>query len=672
MKKQDLLIVAALVMLLFSWPKIAHKLAGSPQPIPPAPAPIQGTGTNTVGTTGSPTTGGQTGMQNPDSVVTNRPAQAAQAIDPANPANPANPVGGGPAGAANPNGGPAGAANPNFLPGGLPKAAVEPANMLMLTNSLVRLTWTKYGASLIDAELLKYPAENVKGSLPKHLSFTNRPTLAMPGLAGAELTDAWQVTAGDDGRSAVFTTKSGPLQIERSVSLAPDGYEITVNDRFINPTANGIQVPGHDVRLSRFYKETEGMYGASTGIDTRLIGGDVVHLNKMPLIPFLGKSDFNERFAMAEKKSNTKINEINEIYAGAPTWVAVKNKFFCQILTISGSGSFPNAKGLYVNTKRGGKKNMEFSEVASGLFYDGTDDRQAQNVVAPGADLERQMTLFVGPKKFAELEKMTGEQRRIMEFGKMTFLCNPMLRFLNWLYGIIGNYGLAIIFLTFIIRMAFWPLLRKSTRSMKSFSKLAPQMKEIKEKYKGNNLKIQEETMKLYKQHGVSPLAPMKGCLPALLQIPVFFSLFYVLRSAVELRHTKFAWIADLSEPENLFLEQLNFPINILPVTMAITALGLQRMTPMGNVEPMQKKIMMFMPVMFLVFLYRFPSGLCLYYTTSNLIAIFQQYFNLKDKKKQDAKDEAANGKPDDTEVAPPAEDAPEFKKKVKKRKRKK
>jgi len=109
---------------------------------------------------------------------------------------------------------------------------------------------------------------------------------------------------------------------------------------------------------------------------------------------------------------------------------------------------------------------------------------------------------------------------------------------------------------------------------------------------------------------------------------------------------------------------------------MAISALGLQRMTPMGNVEPMQKKIMMFMPVMFLVFLYRFPSGLCLYYTTSNLIAMFQQYFNLKDKKKQAAEDEAADAKAaakkEDKEVAPPAQDAPEFKKKVKKRKRKK
>lgn len=646
MKKQDLVIVALLMLLMLAWPSIMRRI--NPPP-PPAPA---GTTTNTGVAGGTNQVGVSMGPAG-----TNASQTVRQGTLPSAPTGPSGVAPGQPEA-------------PVVGPTILPKAGLEAANHFQLKNNIVNLTFSTYGASLIDAELLEYPAENRPGSAPKHLAFTNRPALAMPGLQGAGPQDAFEVKRIDD-RQVVLTAPLGELQVERTLILG-DGYELSVTDRFKNPSDQAWTVPAHDLLLSEFVKETEGMYGASTGIDVSLLEGGVVHLNKMPLIPFLGGSEFNKMFKRAQRGSRDAITSIDQKFPGSPTWLAVKNKFFCQLLTIKGTGSFPNAKGLYVRTSKGGKKNMEFSRVSSGLYYDGTNDNGAQTVVAPGTELVRDMSFFVGAKKFSELDKLGGEQGRVMEFGKMTFLCNPMLRFLNWIYGFVGNYGIAIILLTVIIRMAFWPLLRKSTKSMKQFSVLGPQMKEIREKHKGNNQKIQEETMKLYKEHGVSPLAPMKGCLPALSQIPVFFALFYVLRSAVELRFSKFAWIADLSEPENLFLDVLPFGVNILPITMAISALFLQRMTPMGNIDPTQKKVMMFMPLMFLVFLYRFPSGLCLYYTTSNLIAIFQQWINLKDKKKDEAKEALVAAAAGEDAAETPAEPRPEFKLKVKKRKKRK
>jgi YidC/Oxa1 family membrane protein insertase len=191
------------------------------------------------------------------------------------------------------------------------------------------------------------------------------------------------------------------------------------------------------------------------------------------------------------------------------------------------------------------------------------------------------------------------------------------------------NYGLAIMLMTIIIRIVFWPLTHKSTQSMKRMQAVQPLMKEIREKFKDNAQKQQQEMMKLYKEHKINPLG---GCLPMLIQIPVFIALFVVLRSAIELRFAGFLWIRDLSEAENLFQFGFTVPLvgwsafNILPILMAVTMAWQQKLTPSTG-DAQQQKIMMIMPVMMLFFFYNFASGLSLYWTTNQVLMIVQLYW---------------------------------------------
>ncbi|NLG34813.1 MAG: membrane protein insertase YidC, partial [Lentisphaerae bacterium] len=173
--------------------------------------------------------------------------------------------------------------------------------------------------------------------------------------------------------------------------------------------------------------------------------------------------------------------------------------------------------------------------------------------------------------------------------------------------------------LTFIIRIVFWPLNHKSMVSTRHMQEVQPLIAALKEKYKGDPQRQQQEMMALYKEHKINP---MGGCLPMLIQIPVFFALFVVLRGAIELRFSSFLWISDLSTPENLFQDVLPIPLNILPIFMGVTMWIQQKLTPSGDAQ--QQRMMMMMPVIFTVMFYSFPSGLSLYWSINQVLMIVQ------------------------------------------------
>jgi len=221
-------------------------------------------------------------------------------------------------------------------------------------------------------------------------------------------------------------------------------------------------------------------------------------------------------------------------------------------------------------------------------------------------------------------------------FGKI-YLPQVLIWLLNWIYGLIGSYGWAIIFLTIIIKVVLWPLTHKSYASMGKMQKLQPQLAELKEKYKGDSKKIQAETMKLYKANGVNP---MGGCLPMLLQMPILFALFTTLRNTILLRKAPFwiipgKWIKDLSGPDVLMVLDKSYPIignhlNILPLLMGLSFFLQQKFTPTaggGSAQSAQQQKMMatLMPVMFTFLFYSLPSGLNLYFMLSTFITIAQQ-----------------------------------------------
>jgi YidC/Oxa1 family membrane protein insertase len=224
---------------------------------------------------------------------------------------------------------------------------------------------------------------------------------------------------------------------------------------------------------------------------------------------------------------------------------------------------------------------------------------------------------------------MSNKIVEIMEFGWWRSICWLLLVCLKGIYAVIPNYGVAIILLTILIRLVFWPITHKSTESMRRMQEIQPKIAALREKYRDKPQKIQEETMKLYKEHKVNPIG---GCLPMLIQIPVFIALFNVLRSAVELRYAGFLWIADLSEPEGLFAGVLPFAINILPIIMTATSVWQSYLTPSGG-DPAQQKMMLLMPIMMLFIFYSMPSALVLYWTANQVLMIVQLLWQKRSKR---------------------------------------
>jgi YidC/Oxa1 family membrane protein insertase len=208
--------------------------------------------------------------------------------------------------------------------------------------------------------------------------------------------------------------------------------------------------------------------------------------------------------------------------------------------------------------------------------------------------------------------------------GFFGFFAKALLLTMNWVHNTLGvAYGWAIIVITVAIKVIFWPLTQASTRSMKRMQALQPQMNAIKEKYKDDPVKANKKTMEFMKENKVSPLG---GCLPMVLQIPVFFGFYRMIQSAIELRGANFLWVKDLSKPDTLFyIPGTTFPFNLLPLIMGVTMLWQARLSPPSpGMDPMQAKMMRYMPLMFLFILYNFSAGLALYWTVQNLLTIAQ------------------------------------------------
>jgi YidC/Oxa1 family membrane protein insertase len=240
--------------------------------------------------------------------------------------------------------------------------------------------------------------------------------------------------------------------------------------------------------------------------------------------------------------------------------------------------------------------------------------------------------IYMGPKNNNMLRKMGETWGNIMNYGWFS----PISRFLNWvlhwIHQIISkisdtwSWGISIVLLTLVVRIAIWPLYNKSNRAMKRMAKLKPEMDKIKEKHPDDPTKVNQEVMKLYKKYGVNPIG---GCLPMLLQIPIFFGFYRMLQYAVELRHEPFLWwVQDLSQPDTIG-HFMGFPINLLPIVMTLTSFAQMAMMPKTG-DKMQQRLMMFMPFMFLIFCYSFASALALYWTTQNIFTIFQTWITSK------------------------------------------
>ena len=231
-------------------------------------------------------------------------------------------------------------------------------------------------------------------------------------------------------------------------------------------------------------------------------------------------------------------------------------------------------------------------------------------------------TLFLGPKDLKVLEAAGHDFEKAMNLGWFGPISLLLLRVLNLSHRITGNYGIDIIVLTLLVKIAFWPLTSKSFKSMREMQKLQPEMQKLREKYKDDSKQMNTEIMELYKRHKVNPLG---GCLPMVLQIPVFYGLYTLLANAIQLRHAPFLfWVHDLAAPERL--DVLGYGIPVLTLLLGASMFLQQRMAPPTG-DPAQQKVMMFMPLIFTFMFIGFPAGLTLYWLTNNVLTIAQQYF---------------------------------------------
>jgi YidC/Oxa1 family membrane protein insertase len=310
-----------------------------------------------------------------------------------------------------------------------------------------------------------------------------------------------------------------------------------------------------------------------------------------------------------------KIDDIEEqsTFSGNLKWIAIQDRYFLGSIIAENGGQASMKLALKTN------------DVIEAQFV------QPEKIIRPGTQHQHGYYLFFGPKSMRLVNKVGHDLGKAVDFGWFDVIAKPCLWLMNFLHDYIPNYGLAIIILTIMIKAVLWPLGSKSYKSMSEMKKIQPLMKEIREKHKDDKKKMNQEVMALYKTYKINPLG---GCLPMVVQLPVFFALYRMLYQAIELRHAPFfLWINDLSAPDRLFRFGFTVPfmepphgIPVLTLVMGASMLLQQKMSPpMG--DPTQAKMMMLMPIVFTVIFINFSSGLVLYWLVNNILSIAQQYY---------------------------------------------
>jgi YidC/Oxa1 family membrane protein insertase len=482
-----------------------------------------------------------------------------------------------------------------------PLAAPNMARAITVDTPLYQAKISENGAAFYSFLLKNYRETVAKDSAPKQI-LTGEETLGVGqlGFAGksipgmdkstfvADLTsDQLKVT--DSSRDIKFSWRTDDgILIVKTYTFMPDSYvvglAVTINngsnrviqDKFF-VTLNS-NAPG-DKRLYAFE-------GPSALINNEL---EEIKIKKI-------------------KEQNTFEGKIN--------WVALQSRYFM-------SGIIPN------QIEDASLRLALISEQFVSARY-----VQPEKQIQPGTRYTYEYQLFMGPKRMEELKKVGNDLHKLINFGWFDFIAKPCVWLMNLFYSVIPNYGVAIIILTILVKLILWPLGQKSYKSMSEMKKIQPLMKEIREKYKDDKQKMNQEVMGLYRTYKINPLG---GCLPMVVQLPVFFALYRMLYEAIELRHAPFfLWIDDLAAPDRLFRFDFSIPfmeppygIPVLTVIMGASMLLQQKMSPpMGDAT--QAKMMMFMPIIFTVIFINFSSGLVLYWLINNILSIAQQYYTQK------------------------------------------
>lgn len=474
--------------------------------------------------------------------------------------------------------------------------SITQGKTITVESDVLRLTIDTLGGDVVGSDLLKHNAELNSNTPFKLLQQDGTKTyVAQSGLVGkngidtnagrpqyAVTADSFKLTDDQNELSVPLTFEKDGVVYTKTFTLKRGSYDVGVNFNIKNNTAEAIEVQPYG-QLKHSVVESSGSLTMPT-----YTGG-----------AFSSSETNYKKYSFQDmEKANLSI----DTKAG---WIAVLQHYFV-------SAWVPNQdadNNLYSRTNNG---------VAT-IGY-----RGPLTTIAPNSEANLSSKLWTGSKDQKEMEEAANHLDLTVDYGWAWFIAKPLFWLLTAIQKIVSNWGLAIIGVTIVVKTILYPLTKAQYTSMAKMRMLQPRITEMRERFGDDRQRMSQEMMKLYKEEKVNP---MGGCLPILIQMPIFIALYWTFMEAVELRHAPFfGWIKDLSAQD---------PYYILPLLMGASMFLLQKMSPTPVADPMQQKVMTFMPVIFTVFFLWFPSGLVLYWLTSNLITIAQQwliYRNLEKK----------------------------------------
>ncbi len=682
MNKKDLPLIILLFALLILWPRISNKVFPKPPVTQPAAATNQvdeaqatQAGSNIVAIAAPPTnvSAPRAAAVQPTATVTGAVSQAAA------PAVEDN------------------ASFPWRILGEVSQHAEDQPTLRTLSNNVLEVTVSSWGGAITSARLRgdQYPQSNDPNSGPLVMDLGAMPSLSYAALPGFSTNYDFDLAVSANSIHVSRTNESG-LLFERTITFG-DGHEprgdlfswlssltssgtnganrvpnceLKIVDRFTNVGQTPADLPIHGINLSEM-RQPETFANkrgpGHLGIDAQaLFGGErAEHWSKKFGNLFMVPGQKKGFMCMPPSPPPTRPQLTAHISRTNRTeWVAVKNKFFTQFLAANGEESAACAFTMHLTREMSDAESKDPDNPSLWPRMPTVDAVAAtmhfpKQELEPGESFSRSMSYYVGPKQHSVLSAMGKEE--VMELGwtggvfgwlgwlLKDALCPFLIWLMNTIFRILPNYGVAIILVTIIVRLIFWPIMQKSTENMKKMQALQPALKELREKHKNDQRKQMQMQQELFKEHKVSPLG---GCLPMLVQIPVFIGLFTVLRSAVQLRFAHFLWIRDLSEPERIFEFGFALPLlgwdalNLLPLLMSATMFWQQKITPTAG-DPQQQKMMgIFMPIMLLAVFYNMASALVLYWTVSQGLSILQLVLKNKKEKQKELEASAALQRP--------------------------
>ncbi|HLW35571.1 MAG TPA: membrane protein insertase YidC [Chthoniobacterales bacterium] len=471
-----------------------------------------------------------------------------------------------------------------------------------LRNDDVELHLTNRGGGIRDVVLLNHISQDDQRVVLN--SKDQSPIGAIVNDPAAPRVEEFSLSHEPDG-GVKFERAADNVTIRKKFFFPPDkekkdNFLVEMDVDFVNGGGQAYANPGYFVALGSaapIHLKDYAYYtrlvwcldGKAKGVDVNWFGasGGILGINSRPAQPF-----YQQDLSNAD-------------------WAAVSDQFFTTLiapLTTKGNGVWGHRFDISPEQKMYG---------LTGAL------RMPPFQVPPGQTYSARFEIWAGPKIYHRLARLDHNEAEIMDFGMFKIVSQFLLNFLNWLHNFLGSYGWSILALTAVVKIVLWPLQDKANKSMRRMSLLNPKVQELRDKYKDDPTKMNQEVMKLYKDYGINPVG---GCLPMMIQIPIFFGLFKMLGQAVELRNSSFLWVKDLSQPDTV-AHLFNVPINVIPLCMAASQIWLMAMTPKTG-DPTQRRVMMFTPLIFLFICYNFAAALALYYTTQNLFSIVQFYYN--------------------------------------------